>query len=91
MNEKKKDDAVNPKHYAALGDHSATLIIRAWDRYRKAIGVEPVSFDLGNALKYMQRAGTKPGESEVTDLKKAVWYLQERIHVLDPLEPDPAA
>lgn len=91
MSEKKeKDDAVNPRHYADLGWYSAVAIIRKWNEHRAANGQKPVSFDVGNALKYMQRAGTKPGQTEVTDLKKAVWYLQEAIHVLDPSEPDPA-
>jgi hypothetical protein len=81
---------VNPKHYSDFGDHSAVLIIRVWDRIRRVAGVEPVNFCVGNALKYMQRAGFKPGEAEVLDLKKADWYLKSRIHELDPSEPDPA-
>lgn len=88
---KDADDPVNPKHYAALGQYSAVIIIRKWDALRRVMGQEPLSFCVGNALKYMQRAGTKPGESEVTDLKKAIWYLQSRVHELDPNEPDPAA
>jgi len=84
------DDQVNPKHYSDFGDWSATIIIRKWNEIRKAAGVEPVSFDVGNALKYMQRAGFKPGAQEVIDLKKAIWYMQERVHILDPSEPDPA-
>jgi hypothetical protein len=86
-----KDDAVNPRHYADFGIHSAVYIIRVWNRLRAAAGVEPVSFNVGNALKYIQRAGFKPGEAELVDLKKAVWYLNNRIHELDPTnEPDPA-
>lgn len=85
------DDKVNPKHYSGFGDYSAVIIIRVWDKIRKSAGVEPVSFCVGNALKYMQRAGFKPGEQEVIDLKKAIWYLQSRVHELDPSEPDPAA
>ena len=77
-----KSDPVNPKHYADLGEYSAVHIIPKWK----------LGFEVGNALKYIQRAGSKPGESEVTDLKKAVWYLNRRIHLLDPSnEPDPAA
>lgn len=86
----KKDDPVNPKHYADFGDHSAIIIIRVWNRIRKAAGVPPVSFCIGNALKYIQRAGFKPGEEEVQDIKKAIWYLRSHIHELDPSEPDPA-
>jgi len=87
----KVDDPVNPKHYSDFGDSSAVIIIRNWNKVRQALGVEPVSFDVGNALKYMQRAGLKPGQAEVQDLKKAIWYLQERVHVLDEREFDPAA
>lgn len=74
-------DPVNPRHYADLGEYSAVHVIQKWKK----------GFNDGNALKYIQRAGTKPGESEVVDLKKAVWYLQRKIFELDPSEPDPAA
>ena len=80
MSTKKKIDPVNARHYADLGEYSAIHIIPKWG----------LGFELGNALKYIQRAGKKPGESEVTDLKKAVWYINRRIHLLDSLEPDPA-
>lgn len=89
---KEKDEAVNPQHYASLGEYAAVIIIRAWSKWRISLGLEPVSFNTGNAVKYIQRAGTKPGETEVRDLKKAIWYLTSRIHELDPEnEPDPAA
>lgn len=74
-------DPVNPVHYADLGVYSAVHVIARWG----------AGFCVGNALKYIQRAGKKAGESEVTDLKKAVWYLRRRIHELDAREPDPAA
>lgn len=38
-----------------------------------------LGFSTGNALKYISRAGKKPGETEVDDLKKARWYLNARI------------
>ena len=38
---------------------------------------EHMNFCLGNALKYIWRAGLKGSGSE--DLKKAVWYLQREI------------
>jgi hypothetical protein len=86
-----EDDAVNPQHYKGLGQYSAVHVIRRWSAHRRSLGLDGVGFDVGNALKYIQRAGTKNGESEVRDLKKAVWYLSSRIHELDPSEPDPAA
>lgn len=82
-----KKDLVNPDHYKDLGNYSAIHVIEKWN----------LGYAVGNAVKYIQRAGKKlyPGqdstESELTDLKKARWYLQRRIHQLDPVnEPDPA-
>jgi len=42
-------------------------------------------FAVGNAIKYMWRAGLKGSstENEIEDLKKAVWYLQDRIQQLE--------
>lgn len=75
-------DPVNPRHYADLGEYSAVHIVPIWG----------VGYEVGNALKYIQRAGSKPNTPEIQDLKKAVWYLNRRIHLLDPEnEPDPAA
>ena len=86
----KTDDKVNPQHYASFGKYAAIYVIRMWNRIRAAAGVEPVNFNVGNALKYMQRAGFKLGEEELVDIKKAIWYLQNRAHELDASEPDPA-
>lgn len=76
------DDPVNPRHYADLGQFAAIYIIEKWG----------LDFNLGQVLKYIQRAGHKPGESELTDLEKAAWYLQRKLHELDPEKhKDPAA
>lgn len=46
-------------------------------------------FVIGNAIKYLWRAGLKtdtgekPELSEIQDLKKAVWYIQDRIDWLE--------
>ena len=83
------DDPVNPHYYKNFDSYAATVIIRRWNEIRSALGVEPVSFNVGNVLKYLQRAGLK-SQNEVEDLKKAQWYLQSRIHELDPQnEQDP--
>ena len=42
---------------------------------------EHMNFCLGNALKYIWRAGLK--QNEVEDLKKAVWYLNREIERLE--------
>lgn len=42
-------------------------------------------FDIGNAIKYLWRAGLKKDasledkEKEIEDLKKAIWYIKDRI------------
>ena len=41
--------------------------------------VEHFNFNVGNAIKYIWRAGLKDGASDVEDLKKAVWYLNREI------------
>lgn len=40
---------------------------------------EHMNFCRGNAVKYIWRAGEKPGTSEVEDLKKARWYIDREI------------
>lgn len=41
---------------------------------------QELGFHLGNAVKYISRAGAKNTESEEEDLKKAIWYLQRKIN-----------
>ena len=38
-----------------------------------------MGFNLGNAIKYLWRAGLKPGVCYDTDLEKAIWYIQREI------------
>jgi hypothetical protein len=38
--------------------------------------VEHMGFNLGNAVKYLWRAGLKVGASTDGDLRKAVWYIE---------------
>ncbi len=62
-------DFQRPAHYEQGSPYEAIKIIEHYD----------LRFSLGNALKYLLRAGKKPGESYVKDLKKAVVYLQFEI------------
>lgn len=41
--------------------------------------VEHMSFNIGNAVKYVWRAGLKPDASTVHDLEKARWYIDREI------------
>ena len=38
-----------------------------------------LGFHLGNAVKYIARAGKKDPAKEVEDLEKAVWYIERHI------------
>ena len=41
-----------------------------------------LGFCLGNAVKYISRAGKKDQEKEIEDLRKAAWYINRRIEEL---------
>ncbi len=57
---------ITPPHYH--GDEAMKFI----ERFE-------LGFALGTAVKYIARAGKKPGESELEDLQKARWYLDRRL------------
>lgn len=60
--------AVNhPQHYGGNTTYETIKVIDAWG----------LGFSLGNAVKYISRAGKKGDALE--DLKKAAWYLQHAI------------
>jgi hypothetical protein len=59
------DDAVNPVHYKTAAGIESIDVIEA---YR-------LGFALGNAVKYILRAGRKTKDPS-TDLAKSHWYLQ---------------
>ena len=41
-----------------------------------------LGFCLGNAIKYISRAGKKDRSKEIEDLEKAIWYINRRISEL---------
>jgi hypothetical protein len=61
----------NPEHYRGAR-------IEPWD----FIEAQQLDFFLGNAVKYICRAGKKPGESAHDDLSKAIVYLQKKLSTL---------
>jgi hypothetical protein len=70
-----RDEAVDhPAHYGGSENpYEAIKVIEAW----------ALDFCLGNAVKYLSRAGKKPGEAELRDLQKAAWYIQRRIEQIE--------
>lgn len=68
-------DPVNrPSHYTAGRAFETIEVIEDWE----------LGFCLGNAVKYISRAGRKTNGIE--DLKKAVWYLQRQIETEEAIE-----
>ncbi|MEV5068873.1 DUF3310 domain-containing protein [Microbacterium sp. LMI12-1-1.1] len=71
--------ATNPAHYR--GDPSGVECIQI-TRHR--------NFNVGNAMKYLWRAGLKEEadkallDKQVEDLKKAIWYIEDEIKRLVP-------
>ena len=49
----------------------------------EAIEAWGLGFCLGNAVKYISRAGKKDPTKTVEDLNKAIWYIQRRIYELE--------
>lgn len=45
-----------------------------------------LDFDLGNAVKYICRAGRKDPSKTVEDLRKAVFYLEDKIKRLEAVD-----
>ena len=65
-------DAVNhPKHYTS--DPSGVECIQI-TRHR--------NFNIGNAIKYLWRAGLKE-DAKIQDLRKAIWYIEDEIKRLE--------
>jgi hypothetical protein len=66
-------DAVNkPKHYTT--DPSGVECIQI-TRHR--------NFNVGNAIKYLWRAGLKDENATVQDLRKAVFYIEDEIRRIE--------
>lgn len=68
------DDKYRPAYYGGEADpYEPFKVIRAWG----------LNFFLGNALKYIKRAGKKDGNTAIDDLKKARTYLDSEIRELE--------
>lgn len=66
------NDAVNhPEHYTDGGIETIDFI--------EAKGLP---YHLGNAVKYISRAGKKDKSKTIEDLQKAVWYIERYIGLL---------
>ena len=80
MEHLKSDDMVNhPSHYIWLKELCGIEVIDI---------TRHLDFDLGNAIKYILRAGHKSEqgynniEKEIEDLQKALFYINDKINML---------
>lgn len=46
-------------------------------------------FAMGSAIKYIVRAGKKNADSEETDIKKAIWFLERAVGLDEPKNRPP--
>lgn len=66
-------DNLNPSYYK-----------NAWSNGAELIDItENLNFCRGNAVKYIARAGAKSRETEIEDLKKALWYINRELTLLE--------
>jgi hypothetical protein len=66
----KKEEINHPPHYGGQEDpyeHIKVAEHFGW------------GYHLGNATKYIWRAGLKNSETEIEDIEKAIWYLNRYI------------
>lgn len=67
------NDKINPAHYKDGFPRKPVECIEV---------AEHLPFCLGNAIKYIWRAGKKEGEDWRDDLDKARWYLERQTRIL---------
>lgn len=65
-------DKINPDHYKS---HPSGIECIEITRHH--------NFNIGNVIKYCWRQGLKEGETSLTDLKKAQWYLNDEISKIE--------
>jgi hypothetical protein len=62
------DDVNHPSHYTAHPSGVECITI-----------VEHMPFNVGNAIKYLWRAGLKESAPTEKDYRKAIWYIEREI------------
>ena len=73
--DKSKNEYIDhPQHYG--GEDNPYEVI-------KVVESLEMDFHLGNVFKYIARAGKKETDKELQDLKKALWYLDRKIQLLE--------
>lgn len=71
LKEPEYDPINNPKHYTDGGIETIDFI-----------EAKKLNYHLGNVVKYISRCGKK-SEDRLTDLKKALWYIEREIKIVE--------
>ena len=72
--EESKEESNNVNHPSHYTDGKIEVIEYIEDK--------KFGYCLGNAIKYISRAGKKNKDKEIEDLQKAIWYIERRIKEL---------
>ena len=76
--EKQPEKVDHPQHYGGEDNpYEAIKVIEAWFAETNLSPI--VAALLFNVIKYLSRAGKKPGETLLDDLRKTRWYLDRAI------------
>lgn len=70
-------DPINPAHYKSHPSGVECIVV-----------TRHMSFNIGNVIKYLWRAGLKDQTPTLQDLKKAAWYLNDEIKRLESTDPE---
>lgn len=73
MGKERESIIEHPAHYCEGRKYEPKDVIRDWE----------LNFNLGNAVKYVSKAGRKENNSLLQDLKKARQYLDFEINYLE--------
>lgn len=68
------NEVTHPSHYTEGRKYEPRKVIYDWG----------LNFNLGNAVKYLSRAGRK--EDKITDLRKAIQYIEFELEELEGKE-----
>lgn len=68
-----KEKIEHPSYYAEGRKYEPIEVIRDWE----------LNFALGNAIKYISRAGRKNISTKREDLEKAIFYIQDEINHIE--------
>ena len=71
MNKTEFENILHPSHYCAGRKYEPRKVIADWG----------LNFNLGNAIKYISRAGKKGDKTE--DLRKAIQYIEFELEEIE--------